>query len=40
MRKLVAGIVFLVVLAGCNTLQGLGKDVKAGGEALERASKK
>ena len=40
MRKIVSGILFLIVLAGCNTLQGLGKDVKAGGEALERASKK
>jgi len=40
MRKLVLGIVMLVLLAGCNTMQGLGKDVKAGGEALERASKK
>lgn len=40
MRKLVLGSVMLVLLAGCNTMQGLGKDVKAGGEALERASKK
>ena len=42
MRNLISGIVIVIVLvlAGCNTLQGLGKDVKAGGEALERASKK
>ena len=40
MRKLILSIVMLVLLAGCNTVQGLGKDVKAGGEALERASKK
>ncbi len=40
MSKLFSGIVILLVLAGCNTMQGLGKDVKAGGEALERASKK
>ena len=30
----------LAVLAGCNTLQGIGKDVKQGGEAIERAAKK
>ena len=28
------------LLAGCNTMQGLGKDIKQGGEALERAGKK
>ena len=40
MRALIMGIAVLILLAGCNTVQGLGKDVKAGGEALERASKK
>jgi len=40
MRRLIAGLVMLMVLGGCNTMQGLGKDVKAGGEALERASKR
>jgi predicted small secreted protein len=29
-----------LVLSGCNTLQGVGKDLKQGGEAIERASKK
>jgi predicted small secreted protein len=29
-----------LLLAGCNTMQGLGKDLKQGGEALERAAKK
>ncbi len=28
------------LLAGCNTMSGLGKDIKQGGEALERAGKK
>jgi entericidin B len=28
------------VLAGCNTVEGVGKDLKHGGEALERAAKK
>ena len=29
-----------VLLAGCNTVFGLGKDIRQGGEALERAGKK
>jgi predicted small secreted protein len=29
-----------VLLAGCNTVSGLGKDIRQGGEALERAGKK
>ena len=28
------GVAF--VLAGCNTVSGVGKDIKAGGEKLER----
>ena len=28
------------VLIGCNTVQGVGKDLKQGGEAIERAAKK
>ena len=43
MRK--ANIVLLSLLAafvlgGCNTLQGVGKDLKQGGESIERAAKK
>ena len=43
MRK--ANIVLLsllaaFVLSGCNTLQGVGKDLKQGGETIERAAKK
>lgn len=26
------------VLAGCNTMQGLGKDIQGAGEALEKAA--
>jgi len=38
-------IILLMLLAalvssGCNTLQGMGKDMKQGGEAIERAAKK
>ncbi|QNM98740.1 entericidin A/B family lipoprotein [Chitinimonas koreensis] len=27
-------------LAGCNTIHGIGKDIKKGGEAIERAADK
>ncbi len=29
-----------LALSACNTLQGVGKDLKQGGEAIERAAKK
>ena len=29
-----------LALNGCNTMQGVGKDLKQGGEAIERAAKK
>ena len=32
-----AGLVFGV--AGCNTLEGVGQDVQAGGKAIEKAAK-
>lgn len=28
-----------VVGAGCNTVQGLGKDIEKGGEAIQRSTK-
>ena len=28
------------VLSGCNTIGGIGKDVKKGGEAIEKAAEK
>lgn len=30
----------LAVLGGCNTMEGVGQDVKAGGRAIERAADK
>ncbi|MDD2722263.1 MAG: entericidin A/B family lipoprotein [Gallionella sp.] len=38
--KLFALILAGIVLVGCNTMQGLGKDIKRGGEKLERAADK
>ncbi len=40
MKKLVLMIAALAVLAGCNTMQGLGKDVERLGEKVQDASKK
>jgi predicted small secreted protein len=31
---------FTIVLAGCNTVEGVGKDVKATGQAIEKAADK
>lgn len=39
MKKLAAMLLAAVALAGCNTMEGLGKDVKKGGEAIERAAR-
>jgi predicted small secreted protein len=32
-------LLFGVALAGCNTIEGAGKDVKAAGGAVEKAAK-
>jgi entericidin B len=42
-QKLVALLAltgFAFVVAGCNTVEGAGKDVKATGEAVEKAADK
>ena len=31
--------VLMVALTGCNTMEGLGKDIKKGGEAIEKSAK-
>jgi len=36
---LLAGLLAML-LAGCNTVEGVGKDIKQGGAALEKAAKK
>ncbi|CAG0979666.1 hypothetical protein BURK1_01675 [Burkholderiales bacterium] len=43
MRELATLLVlagFAAGLAGCNTISGVGQDVKAGGAAIERAAEK
>ena len=42
MKKLAlmaAALVVGVVSSACNTLQGVGRDIEAGGEAIQRAVK-
>jgi predicted small secreted protein len=42
-KKLVALIAltgFVLIAVGCNTVEGAGKDIKAGGEAIEKAADK
>ncbi len=40
MRRLLALAMLAAVLAGCNTMSGIGKDIEAAGEGIQRASGK
>jgi entericidin A len=40
MKKIFSTLVCLFILMGCNTIQGIGKDVKKAGEVVETAGKK
>ena len=37
-RMMLLLVLTVTVLTGCNTVRGVGKDVQAGGEAIERAT--
>ena len=41
MKKLTASILAVTAFASaaCNTVQGMGKDIEKGGQAIERAAK-
>jgi entericidin B len=39
MARIICILAAALALAGCNTMQGVGKDVKKGGEAIEKAAK-
>jgi predicted small secreted protein len=39
MIRILATVFALAVLSGCNTLEGVGKDVKEAGKAIEKAAK-
>ena len=34
-----AAMLMMVSLSACNTVEGVGKDIKKGGEAIEKAAK-
>lgn len=40
MKKLLIALMAVAWLAGCNTVEGFGKDVQKAGEKLEDAAKK
>lgn len=40
MIRILLAAAFALALAGCNTVEGLGKDIKKGGEAIEKAADK
>ncbi|MBN8488326.1 MAG: entericidin A/B family lipoprotein [Burkholderiales bacterium] len=40
MKTVFALIAALFVLAGCNTVEGMGKDIQKAGETIEGAAKK
>ena len=41
LRHLAVSLIGLTLaLAGCNTIEGVGKDVKATGQAIEKAAEK
>ena len=40
MKKLLLLIAAALTLGACNTMEGVGKDVQKGGEAIEKAAKK
>ena len=39
MFRVFFAFVMLLGLSACNTVEGIGKDVKKGGEAIEKAAK-
>ena len=36
MVKVVTAIALMVLLVGCNTVQGIGRDIERGGEAIQK----
>ena len=38
MTRILLAIAVAFALAGCNTVEGVGKDIKKGGEAIEKAA--
>jgi entericidin B len=39
MKRVILMVVAVAVLAGCNTLAGMGKDIERAGEAIQKTTK-
>lgn len=39
MNKMLAIVVCALILAGCNTVRGVGQDIEKAGEAIQKSSK-
>jgi predicted small secreted protein len=39
MKNIILFVIAALFLAGCNTVEGIGKDVKKSGEVIEKAAK-
>jgi entericidin B len=39
MRRMLAVFVLISLLAACNTIHGIGKDIEKGGQAIQKSSK-
>ena len=39
MKRMITLLVAMLVLAGCNTVAGVGKDVEKAGEAIQKSTK-
>ncbi|MBU3735997.1 MAG: entericidin A/B family lipoprotein [Methylobacterium sp.] len=39
MNKIPAMLVCILILAGCNTVRGVGQDIEKAGEAIQKSSK-
>ena len=39
MTRILIAFALIAVLGACNTVSGIGKDLKKGGEAIEKAAK-
>jgi len=40
MKKLIAALIGMFILAGCNTMAGVGQDTQAAGKSLEHSADK
>ena len=39
MRRIVFFVLLAALMAGCNTVRGIGEDVEAGGKAIQRTTR-